>query len=373
MRARVLILGSDDPLAPRPGGWQTIVRTFLERCSDPGRYAIASPGYGSCGRWSERTLVGRTYPQFRLDAGRAPLLRSHRLQSSLAVVRHYRRLRGFDVVYSHGPELLLPFVLGRFRGRLVLHVLGDVEADARHARTPVFRPFAGLYRRLALWVVRRCDCVLWVDATRVPDLAPDVAVRSEVLTTFYDPDVFRPWDGPRPEGPPRLVSVARLAPVKRLDVVLGALAEATSRGEDWRLSVCGDGEMQGALRALAAQLGVEGRVEWLTRHLAPEELAEVVRRADVGLLVSASEGSPAAVKELLASGVPVVVSDVGDNRTIVRDGVNGILLDRVDALSVYDGIRRALALPTGARTVAAESVASFAVDRWAVRLETLLA
>jgi glycosyltransferase involved in cell wall biosynthesis len=368
----ILILGADDPLAHRPGGWQRIVSTYLERCSQPERHAIAAPGFGESGRWLARAFGGRTYQFFGLDGHGTSLLPSRRLRCTLAVARHYGSLRTFDTVYSHGPELLLPFVLRRFPGRLVLHVLGGLEAEARYARNPLFRPFGRAYRRLAYWVMGRCSRVIWVDATQIPHLPLRIAELSEALSTFYDPSVFRPREESRRPGPPRLVVVARLTALKRVDVVLRALAESVRRGDDWRLTVCGSGDEESALRSLALQLEVDARVEWQTGHLASEELAAILRDADVGLLVSASEGSPSVVKEMLASGVPVVVSNVGDNSAVVADGVTGIVLDRVDAETVYLGVCRALSLGDAARVAAVDSVTRFGADQWTVRLESLL-
>jgi len=349
------------------------MRTFLERCSDPSRFAVAAPGFGSPHAWTERRVGDRTIRQFRLDRSGRLTRYSRRVGSTVAVTHRRRSLSGFATVYSHSPELLLPFVLSGFRGRLVLHVLGDLPAEARHARNPLFRPFGRPYRQLAFWVMRHCDRVLWIDATQIPLLPREIADRSEPLATFYDPELFRPAERPQPApSRPLLVSVSRLTPLKRVDVIVRALARAAAAGDDWGLAICGSGPEERDLRRLADDLGVGDRIEWHVGHLSGAELAELLRSADAGLLVSAAEGSPAAVKEMLASGLPVVVSDVGDNRTLVHDGVNGVLLARVDADAVHEGVRRALALAPSARDAAVASVAPFTVERWVERLESLL-
>jgi glycosyltransferase involved in cell wall biosynthesis len=364
------LLGADDPFARAPGGWQTIVSTLLERTSKPERYAIAAPNGGPPG-WTSRSLGTRTFDVYVLGE-RRPLLRSHRLGAVLLVIRSVRRLRRFRVIYSHGPELLVPFVLAGYRGRLVLYVVGDIGAEVGHARHAALRPLARMYVAFSFWLMKRCAKVIWVDATQLDGLPRSIAERSDVLATAYDPEVFTPAPEPPTREPVRLVSVSRLTLLKRVDITLRALALAAADGRDWRLTVCGSGEDEERLRALAYELGVADRVDWRTQHLSREELAAAIRSSHVGILVSASEGSPTVVKEFLGSGLAVVVSNVGDNRTLVRDGVNGVLLEKVDPSSVYAGVDRALALPN-APAEAVASVAPFVVDTWVERLESLLA
>ena len=52
------------------------------------------------------------------------------------------------------------------------------------------------------------------------------------------------------------------------------------------------------------------------------DIAKALRAADLFVMSSAYEGMPIAVLEALATGVPVVSTDVGELRLVVRDGVN---------------------------------------------------
>jgi glycosyltransferase involved in cell wall biosynthesis len=63
----------------------------------------------------------------------------------------------------------------------------------------------------------------------------------------------------------------------------------------------------------------------LTGALNRESIAELLRAADLFVLSSAYEGMPIAVLEALASGLPVVSTDVGELRRVIRDGINGRL------------------------------------------------
>lgn len=163
---------------------------------------------------------------------------------------------------------------------------------------------------------------------------------------------------PRPPtvGPPVLGCLARFVHQKGLDVLLRALPSVP----DARLVLVGGGSDEPALRSLAAELGVTGRVElrsWVAdgRALLPE--------FDVFVLPSRAEGFPLSVVEAMLAGVPVVATDVGSTREAIEDGVTGrlVLPDDVDGLA--GALRDVLAEP--GRTV--EAARGRALDRFTDR------
>ena len=77
------------------------------------------------------------------------------------------------------------------------------------------------------------------------------------------------------------------------------------------------------LRALAGKLGVGGRVIFTG---GVERPSRYIRRFDVAVLCSESEGFSNAIIEYMADARPVVCTDTGGNPELVRDGVNGYLV-----------------------------------------------
>ena len=113
--------------------------------------------------------------------------------------------------------------------------------------------------------------------------------------------------------------LGRLAPVKDHALLL----EAIARLPDVHLVVLGDGELRGRLEDRAAERDLAGRVHFLGwRRDVPEALADI----DVVALTSVSEGTPVTLIEALAAARPVVATDVGGVRSVVRDGVDGLLV-----------------------------------------------
>jgi len=138
-----------------------------------------------------------------------------------------------------------------------------------------------------------------------------------------------------------VLSVARLAAEKGLDVLVHAAAEAG----DARilLVVAGDGPERERVEDLAAVRGVR---LVLTGDLAWDRIAEVYAAADVFALLSQREPWAVVVNEAAACGLPLVLSDrVGAAHDLLRDGENGFLVPAGDVDAASDALRPLAADP----------------------------
>ncbi len=123
-----------------------------------------------------------------------------------------------------------------------------------------------------------------------------------------------------------IVSVARFEEPKDHATLLRALALVP--GLDWELELVGDGPLLTACRALAASLGIAGRVRF-AGYL--PDVAETLARAQIFALSSRSEALPRSVLEAMRAGLPVVASDVGGLPELIEDEENGMLVPAGDA------------------------------------------
>jgi glycosyltransferase involved in cell wall biosynthesis len=127
-------------------------------------------------------------------------------------------------------------------------------------------------------------------------------------------------------APAHIVSVARFEAPKDHATLLRALALLSDL--DWELELVGDGPLLPACRALAAYLGIAGRVRF--SGYSPD-VAAVLARAQIFALSSLSEALPRSVLEAMRAGLPVVASDVGGLSELVDNGGNGALIPPGDA------------------------------------------
>ncbi|MFH1003120.1 MAG: glycosyltransferase, partial [Chloroflexota bacterium] len=117
------------------------------------------------------------------------------------------------------------------------------------------------------------------------------------------------------------------------------------------------------LKALAGSLGLGGSVTF--RGLVPQEdLPDYYRAADVSVVPSYYESFSLVALESLACGTPVVATDVGDLRSIIRDGETGDVVSDNQPHHLADKIARRLARPRPDRAAALAIRATVAPLGW---------
>jgi glycosyltransferase involved in cell wall biosynthesis len=284
-----------------------------------GRYPYAMPG---------AELVA--LPFYSSGADPVALLRS--APGTLAAF--WRALGEADVAWSLGPTplsvlfALLALVRGR---RLVLGVRQDTPRlfahrypDRRLLRAGV-GVLEGSYRLLSR-----------IAATVVvgPDLARRYRGARRLHETYISllpstrlaapEDDERRYDGDEL----RILSVGRLDPEKNPLLLADVLARALVDDSRWRLDVCGDGPLAGALAQRLQRLGVSDRAR-LHGHVPIDGgLLDLYRDSHVMLHVSFTEGVPQVLLEAFALRLPVVATAVGGVPGLVGDA--GLLIAPAD-------------------------------------------
>jgi glycosyltransferase involved in cell wall biosynthesis len=137
--------------------------------------------------------------------------------------------------------------------------------------------------------------------------------------------------------------LASLTPAKGHDTLLRAFAIVTERFPGARLAIVGDGPRRHALEALTAELGLTRQVVFFGYQ---RNVADFLASFD--LLVSAStdnEGCSNSILEAMSLGVPVVATDVGGNRELVRHLETGLLVPVADPSLLAGAMTEALESP----------------------------
>lgn len=140
--------------------------------------------------------------------------------------------------------------------------------------------------------------------------------------------------------------LARLDPIKGLDVLLPAFAQLCAQNPNVALIVAGAGqpEYESELRAACAQLRVQNNVLF-TGYVEGEIKRSLLRDADVFVLPSRSENQGVALVEAMAAGLPVIVTPgVGIAQEIVANGAG--ILSSGDSKSLTDAMHSLSAEPT---------------------------
>ncbi len=122
-----------------------------------------------------------------------------------------------------------------------------------------------------------------------------------------------------------LVMVGNLIPYKGHGDLVSALGlTAPSLPDDWRLLLVGrDFGVAAGLREQASKLGIEDKIVFLGVR---NDVPEILKACDIGVLCSHQEGFSNAILEGMAAGLPMIVTDAGGNAEAVADGETGIVV-----------------------------------------------
>jgi glycosyltransferase involved in cell wall biosynthesis len=187
-----------------------------------------------------------------------------------------------------------------------------------------------------------CDAYHMVDAIR--DLGVDT---SKVKLVFFgvevdrfspgapDSEIIARWGA---QGRPVVISLRSLEPVYSIETLLEAVPAVAKQFPQVLFVVCGSGSLSDTLKARAAELGL-GQNALFTGRYANVELPRMLRSAQVYVSTSLSDaGIAASTAEAMACGVPVVVSNTGENDKWIEQGNTGFLVPARDPAALAEKI-----------------------------------
>lgn len=130
-------------------------------------------------------------------------------------------------------------------------------------------------------------------------------------------------------------TLSRLTLQKGLPYLILAMKIVLKRIPFAYLIIAGKGEKESELKGMVRRLGIEERVKFRGFE---ENPLSFLRSLDLFVLPSLWEGLPNSLLEAQALGIPAVVTDVGGNPEIVKDGETGIVVPSRDSISLAGGI-----------------------------------
>lgn len=245
--------------------------------------------------------------------------------SWLTVYRYFRRKKkeGFTIAhtYFNDSAMICP---------PVLKLLGYRILVSR-------RDMGYWYSNMILWVLRLN--ALFVDYVVANSRAVrDITIRQEHYRDDKVKVIYNGYqefdniaaseikDIPLHDGEFRIVLVANIRPIKRIQDAIQAVGIVSSIVPEAVLYVIGDGDSS-ALETASSRYCVGDKVRYLGSR---DDILKLLPMFDIGILCSESEGFSNTIIEYLQSGLPVVCSRVGGNPEIIEDGVNGYLYEMGD-------------------------------------------
>jgi glycosyltransferase involved in cell wall biosynthesis len=179
--------------------------------------------------------------------------------------------------------------------------------------------------QLRRWTAREFDVIVAVSVdARAQLLKHGIRTRHGVDVVLNGVDLSRFAERPnRPVGAtPRIVHVGRLDRIKGQDVLLAALPAVCDVVPGVQLTIVGDGPTRQLLEDQVTELGIRDAVVFAG---AADDVRPFLADVDLFVLPSRSEGISLALLEAMATGLPVVATDVGGNREVITEATGALV------------------------------------------------
>ena len=273
---------------------------------------------------------------------RFPLIRHYNPVTTIPAVfsvAWYLRQNEFDIVHTHSTEA---GIIGRFAAALagiphIVHTVHGVPfADDRNT---VLNRFVLECERIA---ARYTDTIV----TNADVIAEEYLERgignSEQYTTIYSGvDLARFREAAPaanlPGNRPRVVMVGRLADGKGFELLIEAADEL--RDQEASFCLVGEGPLYEALDEKIKARDLSDQVFLMGYR---DDVPEVLAASDILVLPSYREGTPRVITEAMASGLPVVATDIAGIPEQVADGVSGYLISTGDVSALTNALNTLL-------------------------------
>lgn len=182
-----------------------------------------------------------------------------------------------------------------------------------------------IYRLVEKFVSPFTSCFICVS-----DYDKQIGIRDKVLTNNSNAIVIHNGS-PKPEKmnvnfsvhkPVRLVMVARFSSQKNQKMLINAMSKLDKKL--WYLTFVGDGSTLDECKTLVKNLNLASNIKFVGFK---DDVSQYLIENDVYILTSFYEGLPISIIEAMSYGLPIVASDVGGNSELVKNGINGYLIN----------------------------------------------
>lgn len=225
----------------------------------------------------------------------------------------------FDIIHTHGPRanLFLSFIKKKVNAKWVTTIHSDPTLDFMKSGVKGY-----LFTKLHLHALNKVDHFFAV-SDRFKDSLVSFGTNPSKITTIYNGIEFSKLDKKRnllsrenvgvSDEDFVITMVARLHPIKGHELVFEALEQINQ--PKIKLLLVGDGPIETDLKETASRLQVSKQIYFLGFR---NDVEQVYNISDVAIMASFSESFPLALLEAANNGIPIISSDVGGVRQLIR-------------------------------------------------------
>jgi teichuronic acid biosynthesis glycosyltransferase TuaC len=205
-----------------------------------------------------------------------------------------------------------------------------------------------LMKMVFKWVLKNCDFITANNENQI-EIMGSLGVSDAKLKAVpngFDLNSFKPRNKVKTRAKLGLAQdkkiilfVGWLIERKGLNYLLDSMSQI--KNQNALLLVIGEGLLELKLKEYTKKLGISDQVKFLgSKH--PDELPYWMNASDILVLPSLSEGRPNVVGEAMASGLPVIASNVNGTPEFIEDGQNGFLVPAKDSKAITEKLLKLL-------------------------------
>jgi glycosyltransferase involved in cell wall biosynthesis len=269
------------------------------------------------------------------------------------------RERNIDIIHSHlfGPNLF-GFLAAKLTRRKIIQTIHGRDCLATRKRIVT-------YKHMSPWV----DRIVTVSELLEQEFRNKVRKNRIKLTTIHNginlARFATPIDKEKklkllelPTNSTIIGAVGNVKPVKGYDVLIESFRILQTKVPNSVLLITGEifpkhETYKIYLDSLIRQYKLEDKVFYLGYR---SDVAEILKLFDVYVMSSRSEGLSVSLLEAMAAERPVVATDVGLNRHVIRDGVNGLVVPSENPKALAEALSKTLIYPDMAKTLGQKAI-----------------
>ena len=151
----------------------------------------------------------------------------------------------------------------------------------------------------------------------------------------------------RPKDVINIISVCRFVRSKDFRTALYAFKQLVEKNRDKKIKyyIVGYGPLENRIRLLTRNLNLQNEVEILIN---PPNIPDILKNCNIYLSTSLYEGLSNSIMEAMVAGLPIIATNVGDNRYLIKDAYNGfivpcgdinLIVEKLQYLTDFENIR----------------------------------
>lgn len=237
----------------------------------------------------------------------------------LIFLRVLNTVRQYEILHVHGCSWFgfLPIIMGVAAGRLFRRktIVTYHGGDAGN--------FLSSYGFFVKPFLRLADSIT-VPSSYLQDVFKKEGIDAVIIPNILDIERFTYVE--RKKLKPKFLIVKHLEAIYNVELGIRAFSIVKKHFPDAELRIVGSGSQENELKSLVKELGLSDSVVFLGA-VDHRKIADIYKESDIFLNCSRIESFGMVILEAMASGLPVISTNVGGVSSIIKDGVNGFLVE----------------------------------------------